>query len=301
MEIKKYKAEEKDAKKRLDLVVMDVLPDISRSAIKNMIHDEAILVNDKVVLPNYKVKVGEEITINPEKFRKDTDKNLSPTKMDLNILFEDEHTLVLDKPSGLDVHPVIKNKPNSILNGVIYYLINQSKFTENKRARLVHRLDTQTSGVLLVSKSLESQMFYSKQFEERKVKKTYLALVHGDFSEYAETITVSKSLIKDPSKKSDRMIESPAGKAAVTRINFEEFFKKENLSLLKCIPKTGRTHQIRAHLSGLGYPIVGDTMYGSSERSRLMLHAWKLRFVLYTTKKETTIESSIPKAFLISN
>lgn len=296
--------------KRLDLQIMEFFPNLTRSSIKNLIHQEVITVENEKKLPNYKPKDGEELTYRKteiDRFLKNNGElKLTETKMKIDVLFEDEFSLFVFKPIGIQVHPVTKNDTKSLMNGVYYYLSHDSKFSGDVRIRLVNRIDKETSGIVVISKSLESHDFYSKQFEARNLKKEYLAIVKGDFEDFLYENNLSSLYIEDYLSKSSNnknryySTSSQYGRLARTDIEFISDFKTElkgKYSKLLVRIKTGRTHQIRVHLSELGFPILGDTLYGGPKFKRLMLHAYRLKIVDFKSKKEIVIEAKEPQEF----
>lgn len=295
---------------RLDLFIMQFKPELSRSTIKNMIFEGIIKVNDEKVTPNYKIKEGDKVDyddVKITKFLKHHKSNIiKPFQISLKILFEDENTIVVDKPEGLNSHPANKKDTKSLLNGLYYHIKNQNEFDKEVRIRLIHRLDKETSGVILASKNQQSQEYYSSQFENRTVKKEYYAIVHGDFERTLAKADKNSLNIKTyigpergDTKKFKNTSESK-GKIAKTEVFFEKHFNKfgkRKFSLVRVAPETGRQHQIRVHLASRRHPILGDTLYGGQKYKRLMLHAHSLDFTL-TTGKRVKITSELPEKFI---
>ncbi len=293
--IKTHFVQQKEAGSRVDITFLTIRPDITRSVVKKLIIKGIITVNNKKVLPNYKLKFKDRIFFDESaiaKFLKSPSGNtiLKPQKMNLDIIFEDEYTLVINKESGLNSHPAVKKDNQSLLNGINYYLNSETKFERNVKPRLVHRLDRETSGVILIAKDLKAHDFYSKLFETREVKKVYVAIVHGDFmrtqqdpNEFIEiesVISVNKNQDGAYYNASGRK-----GKHAKTIFYFDKYFNKfgkYKFSRIFAEPKTGRTHQIRVHISSIKHPILGDKLYGGQKYKRLMLHAYSLTLPLYS-------------------
>lgn len=311
--IKFYFVQQKDTGSRLDLTFLTIRPDITRSVTKKLIIKGIVDVNHKRVLPNYKLKFKDKIYYDEEKivrFLKSPSGNtiLKPQKMDLDVLYEDEYTLVINKDSGLNSHPAVKKDNESLLNGINYYLKVDSKFDHNVKPRLVHRLDRETSGVILVAKDLKANDFYSKLFETRNVKKVYVAIVHGDFlrtqedpSEKVEIESIISSF-----KNEDGAYHNTSGrrgKHAKTVFYFDKYFNKfgkGKFSRVFAEPQTGRTHQIRVHLASLRHPILGDKLYGGQKYRRLMLHAYSLTIPLYSPDgkgPKKTFTAPLPEKF----
>jgi len=304
--IKKYIVQKKDQGKRLDQVVLSLLPNITRTSSKKLLMDGIIKVNDEQLRPNYKVKEQDLITYNEEgidKFLNLEDHSyIKPVKMDIEVIYEDDNTLVVNKPSGLTTHPVPGHREDTLLNGLVHY---QNENNLSGKLRPVHRLDKDTSGVILFAKSKEAHDFYSKQFEQNKVQKTYYAVVKGDFRKYLkdrnkEYIIVQNYLARSTKNRKLMVSVSPQlGQVAVTNIFFEKYWKglKGTYSLVKVEPKTGRTHQIRVHLAGLRFPVVGDPFYSRERYKRLMLHAYSL-VIKNFEGEEITFTAKLPDSFI---
>lgn len=295
---------------RLDIFIMQLKPELSRSTIKNLIFEGIISVNGEKVTPNYKVKEGDKIDFDDDavtKFLKSHKSNtIKPFNMPVKVLYEDEDTLIVDKPEGLNSHPATKHDTKSLLNALYYYVKHQDQYDKEVRIRLIHRLDKDTSGVILASKSQESQEFYSSQFENRTVKKEYYAIVHGDFQRTLEKADAPSLLIKSyigVDKDDERKFKNTSetkGKIARTEVFFEKHFNKfgkRKFSLVRAAPETGRQHQIRVHLSSKKHPILGDQLYGGQKYKRLMLHAHSLDFTLLSGKR-IRISSELPEKFI---
>lgn len=295
---------------RLDLFIMQFKTELSRSTIKNMIFEGIIKVNDEKVTPNYKIKEGDKVDyddVKITKFLKHHKSNtIKPFQMPVKVLFEDGSTIVVDKPEGLNSHPANRKDTKSLLNGIYYYIQNQQEFDKDVRIRLIHRLDKETSGVILASKNQQSQEYYSSQFENRTVKKEYFAIVHGDFERTLSKTGKASLNIKTyigPERgdiKKFKNTSESKGKIAKTEVFFEKHFNKfgkRKFSLVRVAPETGRQHQIRVHLASRRHPILGDTLYGGQKYKRLMLHAHSLDFTLLNGKRIKTT-SELPEKFI---
>lgn len=295
---------ESDLGQRVDIVLTSKMPQVSRSTIKKVIKGGLVHVNGESVMPNYKLREGDSVEIDKEQISTFINTNekanrIKATKMDIDVMFEDEHTLIVNKPAGIHVHPVKKSDSASLLNGLYYYY--KSRGETIPKLRLVHRLDTGTSGVLLVSKTLRAHEHYSSQFEERTVEKQYLAVVTGNFQH--DQITISDPLSTEKNKEgryftTDNTDISRHAKTEVSKLGVKKF-NERNASVLLVKPRTGRTHQIRVHLSAIGYPIIGDEKYAGAEYDRMLLHAYSLNLVLYGDKKPTRFESAKPPEFSV--
>ncbi len=297
-------------KKRIDLQVMEFLPNLTRSSIKKLIIEGIIKVNNEEKMPNYRPSNSDVITYDQKEINSflniKNELRIPEKKIDLEILFEDEDTLIIYKPVGLNVHPVTKKDTNSLLNGAYFFMNNESNFEKNVRLRLVNRIDKETSGIVVLSKNLEAHDFYSKQFEDHTVKKIYFAIVKGDFAQYLDEVGRNKVEIENflsTSSNTENRYYSTSnqnGRYAKTIFVFDSHFNKfgkKKFSKLLIEIKTGRTHQIRVHLSELGFPILGDTLYGGQKYKRLMLHAYKIKLTNFSSKKEIETEAKIPEEF----
>ncbi|RME03359.1 MAG: RluA family pseudouridine synthase [Planctomycetota bacterium] len=286
--------------KRLDkYVALRVGKRISRQKIQQSIREGRILLNDKRAEPSSRIKKGDRIRLylppRPQKY--------IPHYTELEILYEDEHILAVHKPSGMSMHPGPGHKGDTLAEALVY---RQRKLNQRSddNPGTVHRLDLDTSGVVLTGKTLAAQQRLGKQFEQGSVQKTYLALVWGKLPASGK---IQFPLGKCPG---DRFIwiHDPQGKPALTYYEAAEKFQE--FTLLRVFPITGRTHQIRAHLCGIGHPIVGDPLYGKanfylrsgeylrlSPATRLCLHASELAFIHPFTHQKLILKAPLPKDF----
>lgn len=288
----KYKrqVEKKEEGKRLDKIIAQYFPAITRSYFKFLIESKKVLVNGAIEKSSYRVKDGDFILW--EDFKKN---RFLKTDQKLKIIFKNKDLLVIDKPAGIAVHPKETLRPREEIT-IIDILVKEYpdiKKTDKERPGIVHRLDKETSGLLLVALNKKSLEYLKKQFQARKVKKTYKALVYGRL-EPKEGI-IEAPIGRDPKDKSKMAVVSEdSGRAAETSYKVLDFFSlgKEIYSLVDVMPKTGRTHQIRVHLSSIGHPIVGDKIYGP-RKPKVLLG----RQFLHATKLELTIPSGEKKKF----
>ncbi len=292
---------------RVDLQIMEMFPNLTRASIKKLILIGIIKINNEQKMPNYRPKDGDIVMYDEKKvkgyFKETKELELPETKMNLEILFEDDDTLVVYKPEGLNVHPVTKKDNDSLLNGLYFYMSNESKFNMQVRLRLVNRIDKETSGIVIASKNLQAHDYYSKQFEDHLVIKEYLCIVQGDFKKFLKNrknIEITNYISSTSDNNRYYSTESHNGRLAKSKVSFLDYFNKfgdKKFSVLSVLIETGRTHQIRVHLSELGFPILGDTLYKGKKHSRLMLHAYKLTFKAFNTKTATEVTAKIPKEF----
>lgn len=289
--MKTYKVEEIG---RLDKVVSNLEQNISRETIQRMIKTGKILVNGKQEKASYKTTVGDVITLEeeiPEEIE------LKPQEMPLDIIYEDDDMLVINKEKGIVVHPGNGNPDGTLANAVMAKCKGSLSGIGGKiRPGIVHRIDKDTSGLIIVAKNDTAHINLSKQIQDRKVKKTYITLVRGVIKENEATINMP---IGRSSKDRKKMAVTKNGKEAIT--HFKVLKRYNGFTLLEVKIETGRTHQIRVHLSEIGYPIVGDEVYSNGKNpfgvKGQMLHAEKLEIKHPITGKELTFEAPVPNYF----
>lgn len=275
---------------RLDKYLAETSKQMSRSQAKKLIKDNFIQVNDHSVEPDYELNRGDAIKIEipPPK-----PTQVLPENIPLDIIYEDQFIIVIDKDAGMVVHPTLDHPDGTLVNALLFHLKKQTlpETGENLRPGIVHRLDKGTSGLIVVAKDQEALGNLKNQFKERKVIKKYIALVTG-------RIEPSRGEIKGPierhPKNRKKFVVSESGKEATTYYSKEEDSGGSN-SLIEVQPKTGRTHQIRVHLASIGHPVVGDKLYGGRMASRMFLHASYIEFSHPHTKKTISFTSSLPK------
>jgi len=276
----KYIVTKEDVGSRLDIFLAFVQNEYSRSHVKRQINNNSVKINGQIQYKaNYKVQEGDVVEI---EFAPIHNPTLVPEKMDLDIVYEDDDLIVINKQAGIVVHPATGNWEGTLMNGLLYYYQNLKNVGNNIRSGLIHRLDKDTSGLILIGKTNKGLWYYSKQFAERKVHKIYLAIVSGDITKVMTNnkIVIKNHIARHPVKrKKFAVVSSDNGKYAETEIKFIRHIYIENkkYSMIAASPKTGRTHQIRVHLSSLNYNILGDPIYSNLSYCRLMLHAWKIK------------------------
>lgn len=297
-----------DEAKRLDVVVASFLSDRTRTFVARLISDEHIRVDGRPKKPGYRVKSGEQISgvippPQPVEFK--------PEAIPLNILFEDEHIIVVNKPPGLVVHPAPGHFSGTLVNGLLYHCPDLGGIGGELRPGIVHRLDKDTSGTLVVAKNDAAHTHLSRQFKSRQVRKAYLALVHGNVK--SPTGSVKLPVGRHPVDRKRMSTVSARGRSAHTDWTVKE--RLDGFTLLELDLKTGRTHQIRVHCDAIHHPIVGDKIYRprklektiergdrQSEKilallktvRRQMLHAWRLSFTHPYTGEAVCHESPLP-------
>ena len=298
---------------RIDKWVQARIIGITRSKLQNGIEGGFLTVNGKVVKSNYKTRPGDEVIymsyINPDYTE------LKPEQMDLNIMYEDDAVMVINKPSNMVVHPGIGNYTGTLLNGVAYHLLSLNpELNEDVLPRfgLVHRIDKNTTGLIVLAKTPEAASHLAKQFFEHTVDRKYVALVWGDVAEDAGRIEAHIARHKQNRKMFDAYPEGEIGKHAITHYKVIE--KYNYVSLVSCILETGRTHQIRVHMKHIGHTLFNDWEYGGDRIlkgtiytkykqfvdncfeacPRCALHAATLGFIHPTTGEKMTFESDLP-------
>ncbi len=261
--------------------------ELSSRFIKKAIREGRISVNKNIERLSYKLKVGDiiEAQINREE-----EQNIIPEKMELKIIYEDKDIIVVDKPKGIVVHPTKRHFSGTLSNGLLYYFKEKG---ENSIVRLVNRLDMDTSGLILVAKNSYSHMALSRDMVKDEFVKSYLAVVHGNFD--VKSGVIDKPIYRVGEGTIKRIIDD-RGQRSITR--FQVIDNYNDADLVKLTLETGRTHQIRVHLSSMGHPIFGDSIYGEEEVEyidRQALHAYRLEFPHPTSREIIKLESQIPE------
>ena len=296
---------------RADKFLMDRLPNVTRTKIQDGIHNGFVKVNDNTIKPNYKIHPGDVVTISlPQPPR---DNEVKPENIPLNIVYEDDYLLVINKSPGMVVHPAYQNWSGTLVNALAYHFQNLPQMPGNDgRPGLVHRIDKDTSGLLVIAKTESALTFLAKQFFDHSIERTYVAIVWGipDPPEGTINVHVGRSL-------KDRRVTTafPAGdfgRHAIT--HYKLLSELRYVSLVECRLETGRTHQIRAHMKHLGHPLFNDTMYGGDQISkgtifskykqfvdncfkiipRQALHAKTLGFIHPHTREWVRFDSELP-------
>lgn len=291
--MKQYKVLDENC--RLDKYISEKDCDLSRATIQKLITEEKILVNGKKTKNSYKVSPGDIITIEEIEAKEDT--YLKPQKMDLDVIYEDDDIIIVNKEKGIVVHPGNGNPDGTLANAILERCKDSlSGIGGTIRPGIVHRIDKDTSGLVIIAKNDNAHIKISKQIQERKVSKTYIALVRGVIKENEATINMP---IGRSTKDRKKMAVTKNGKEAIT--HFKVIERYEGFTLLEVKIETGRTHQIRVHLAEIGYPIVGDEVYSNGKNpfnvKGQMLHAAKLEFVHPTTNQKVTYEAPLPEYF----
>ena len=281
------------ARLRLDQFLARELSKFSRSRIQQLVRQKFITRNDSPARPRDLVRSGDRVEVRvppPEKI------DIQPAAIPLDVLFEDRYVMVINKPSGLVVHPGAGQREGTLVNALLHYLPRLCGVGGKERPGIVHRLDKETSGCLVVAKNDEAHRALSAQFAARTVDKTYLALVSGSLRK--STGTIEEKIGRHPVNRQRMSVASKRGRVAKTE--YRVISSSGDMSLLECKLHSGRTHQIRVHLHHLGHPVLGDKVYGGKHAnafSRQMLHAWKLGFQHPHTGEWKDFEAPLPPDF----
>ncbi|MDY5305765.1 RluA family pseudouridine synthase [Fusobacterium gastrosuis] len=261
---------------RLDKFISSQINEATRSYIEKLIDENYVLLNSKVCNKNgKKIKVGDKILVNiPE----DEDVDILPENIELKIVFENDDFILINKKYDMVVHPAYGNYTGTLVNALMYYTENLSSVNGKIRPGIVHRLDKDTSGLILVAKNNNSHAKLATMFVDKTIHKTYLCIVKGNFSSENLQGRIENLIGRDVKDRKKMAIVEKNGKIAIS--NYKVIQQVEGYSLVEVAIETGRTHQIRVHMKTINHPILGDTVYGSADKNakRQMLHAYKLDF-----------------------
>ena len=274
---------------RIDQYLTEEL-DISRSKVQKLIKDEKVSVNGKIISNNYKVKVDDEIDVDDEL---DFEINIEAENIPLNIIYEDEYLLIVNKESGMVVHPAPGNYSGTLVNA----LMGKFNLSNDKiRPGIVHRIDKDTSGLLVVAKDDKTHELLGDMIKNKDVERIYVALVDGVIKH--ETGTIDAPIGRDPNNRQKMKVTDENSKEAKTHFRVLKRFKDK--TLIECKLETGRTHQIRVHMNYIGFPICNDPVYGKGKKTTpfgQMLHSKSIRFTHPITKKDIYFETDVPDEF----
>ncbi|MDQ2712928.1 MAG: RluA family pseudouridine synthase [Acidobacteriota bacterium] len=284
-------AQANDAGKRLDAFLHERLSQFSRSRLQAWIKEDRVLLGGKTPRASYVLRGGEVISVSPAEL---TPLRAEAEELALEILYEDADVVVVNKAAGMVVHAGAGHSRGTLVNALLHHFGSLSSVNGDIRPGIVHRLDRDTSGVLVVARTDRAHQSLAKQFHDREVEKSYLALVHGRMKDSMGQIATP--ITRDPVHRTRMTTKLGRGRAAFTEYSVLEGF--EELSYLAVRIGTGRTHQIRVHLASLRHPIVGDQLYGAPtapQLGRFFLHAYQLRFRSPSTKALISVESPLPQ------
>ena len=281
---------------RIDKFLAEAIPDLSRSHIQKLIAADLVTVGDKAVKANYKTAVNDEIKVQiPEPEIPD----IQPENIPLDILFEDSDILIVNKPKGMVVHPAPGHYSGTLVNAVMYHCRdNLSGINGIARPGIVHRIDMDTTGSLLICKNDAAHQSLAEQLKEHRITRKYHAIVHGNLKE--DDGTVNAPIGRHPTDRKKMSTRAPHGRSAVTHYKVLERFG--DYTYIECELETGRTHQIRVHMASIGHPIVGDAVYGPAKCPFKLqgqtLHAKVLGIIHPVTEEYMEFDAPLPEYFL---
>lgn len=292
METREFIIDETNAKNRLDKVCASLL-DFSRKRVKELLDEGNILVNGNKEKASYTLELNDklEITVPPLQ-----DLEIKPEKMNLNIVYEDSDVIVINKPKGMVVHPAPGHVSGTLVNGLLYHCTDLSGINGVTRPGIVHRIDKDTSGLLVVCKNDEAHKALSEQLADKTCNREYMAIVHHPFQH--ERGTISAPIGRDEKDRQKMAVTAKNSKDSVTHFTVLENFK--DYALVRCKLETGRTHQIRVHMQYIKHPIAGDPKYSykkTIEANGQLLHACSLEFIHPTTKELMHFEVDLDDTF----
>jgi len=290
--MQKIKIDEQFKNQRIDSYLPQVL-DVSRSKVSKMIKNEEILVNGKKTKNSYILKENDLVEVGEIK---EEIMQALPEKMDLDIIYEDDDVIVVNKPNGMVVHPAVGNKSKTLVNGLLYHSKNLSTINGEFRPGIVHRIDAYTTGLLMVAKNDKAHKILAKELEEKKTTRKYIALVWGIIN--TDTGTIDAPIGRDINDRKKMAVTDINSKDAIT--HFKVIERYSNATLIELKLETGRTHQIRVHMNYIGYPVVNDPVYGRRkliDNTGQCLHAKTLGFIHPTTHEYMEFDSPLPSCF----
>ena len=290
--MQKIKIDEQFKNQRIDSYLPQVL-DVSRSKVSKMIKNEEILVNGKKTKNSYILKENDLVEVGEIK---EEIMQALPEKMDLDIIYEDDDVIVVNKPNGMVVHPAVGNKSKTLVNGLLYHSKNLSTINGEFRPGIVHRIDAYTTGLLMVAKNDKAHKILAKELEEKKTTRKYIALVWGIIN--TDTGTIDAPIGRDINDRKKMAVTDINSKDAIT--HFKVIERYSNATLIELKLETGRTHQIRVHMNYIGYPVVNDPVYGRRkiiDNTEQCLHAKTLGFIHPTTHEYMEFDSPLPPCF----
>jgi len=292
MDKRVLKVENDQVGTRLDHFLSDKCPELSRTRIQKLIKDSLVLINGLPGKNNYQIRLDDEIVVT---IPQDEELSLTPIFMDFDIRYEDKDVVVINKPKGLVVHPSNTDEP-TMVHGLLAEITDLSGINGVLRPGIVHRLDKDTSGLLIVAKNDQAHRFLAEELRKRTIKRKYLALVHGVIPhDYG---TIEAPIGRNTKDRKKMAVTAKNSKEATT--NFKVIKRFSKYTLVECELLTGRTHQIRVHMQYIGYPLVGDPKYGQKKTLATkgqLLHAYKLSFISPKSKEEIEIEAELPSEF----
>ena len=264
----------------------------SREQIKKLINNNLVKVNEKPVKASLKLEINDEIEIMADLKEEN---NIEPKNIPFEIVYEDEYLMVINKPSGLVVHPGNGNLNNTLVNALMYYTKNLSDVGGEFRPGIVHRIDKDTSGLLMIAKTNKVHELLADDFKHKRIKREYIALLNGGFKN--SSATIDAPIGRDKKFREKMTVTMDNSKNAITHLKVLKRYK--NNTLVSCTLETGRTHQIRVHMAYIGYPVFNDPVYSNKNSTSFgqFLHSYKMTFIHPITKKEMSFTCPLPEYF----
>ena len=286
METRKFIIDEENAGNRLDKAIASLL-DLSRKRVKDLLDEKNVLVNNNVYKPSYVLQPNDEILVNLPEIQS---LEVLPENIPLDIVYEDKDVIVINKPKGMVVHPACGHVSGTLVNALLFHCKDLSGINGIMRPGIVHRIDKDTSGLLVVCKNDKAHLCLSEQLSNKTCHREYLAIVHHPFSH--EHGTINAPIGRDEKDRQKMAVTAHNSKEAITHFSVLENFK--DYALIRCKLETGRTHQIRVHMQYISHPIAGDPKYGyrkTINANGQLLHACSLEFIHPTTKEKMHFEA----------
>ncbi|NLK42818.1 MAG: RluA family pseudouridine synthase [Tissierellia bacterium] len=285
---------DEDDGERLDSYIAKEIDEVSRAFVQKLIKEGLVLVNEKHVKPSYIVNEGDYIKI---EFPKPKKLEIMAENIPLDIVYQDQDIVIINKPQDMVVHPAPGNYSGTLVNGLLFHIDNLSSINGIIRPGIVHRLDKDTSGLLLVAKNDHSHRYLSEELKDRKIERNYIALVHGVLKN--DQGIIDAPIGRHPKDRKKMAVTSKNSKEAITHYNVLDRF--DNYTLVDVSLETGRTHQIRVHMAHINHPIIGDPVYSRGKNEfgldKQMLHAYRLGFVHPSTKEFMEFKADLPHYF----
>lgn len=290
-----FVVEKKDEGKRLDMFLLENMPSVTRSHIKNLIEDGFVLVDGKNKKSGEKLKLGNKISVEEQQ---PTMLDVVPQNIDIDIIYQDDDLAVINKKQGMVVHPANGNYDGTLVNALLFHITNLSGINGVIRPGIVHRLDKDTSGLIIIAKNDKAHTSLAKQIETKSCHRHYFALVNGNIKQ--DSGRIETYIGRNPKdRKQMAVVQEKDGKKAITNFNVVKRYGK--YTFVEFVLETGRTHQIRVHSKHIGHTIVGDETYGHKDKSfktnGQLLHAYKIQFTQPTTNQSITLECPLPDYF----
>ena len=291
-----FELSENDINVRIDKFLSNKLPEFSRSYLQDLIKEGYVFVNNEYVKPSYKLEENDSVIIY---YKPIASLEVLPENIPLDIVYEDSHIAIINKPVGMVVHPSPGHQNNTLVNALLYHIKDLSGINGVFRPGIVHRIDMDTSGLIAIAKNDEAHKFLSEQLKDHSMARTYLCLTRGIFE--SKRGRIETLMARDKKNRLKQAVVNDNGKEAITEFEVVETYNNK-FSLVKCNLKTGRTHQIRVHMNFIKHPIINDPLYGENNKiayqTSQLLHAYQLTLIHPVSKEKMTFEAPLPKHFI---